>query len=1765
MVKLLLLLSFFLSMVFGAQAQERLCDNSFEDCRTPLWKLIDAETQQIDVAFWFMQDTSYATKLINRKNAGVQVRVIVDPRANPIYSGNQQILDQLQAAGIPMRYKLNAGILHNKVMIFAAQNKVEFSSANYNAAFEPYTPYTNYQDEVIYFSDDPSVVNSFKTKYDDLWTDTVSYGNYANISAPLTRSYATTPIDPELNFPPSADSSQDFRNRTVYHLNQETQKIDAIMYRITNQDFSNAMIAAVNRGKPVRLMTEPDQYRDPARLWHSWNVDRMYMAGVQIKDRKHLGLNHQKTVLLYGQGLTIFGSSNWTGPSSNYQQEHNYFTTKPWFFQFFVNEFERKWNSAIEMEPFVPLPPDAPINQSPANAANAQPTTLTLAWEGGYWAHKYDIYFGTNATPPLIATDVQTGAPGPGSAETFTVSGLAPGTTYYWRVVGKTMANRTASSPVISFTTVAAGTPPASPPTVTSILPATGSTYGGTAVTINGTGFTNGATVSFDGIPATNVSVLSSTSISATTPAHAVGAADVIVTNSDGGRGVLSSGFTFTGATTAAPPMVNLISPESGTPSGGTSVTISGVGFVPGATVTIGGEQAMDVVVANSGYTITATSPAHVEGRVDITVTNPDLQSATRASSFQYVAPPPPPTITAITPNNGLTTGGTLVTLSGTDFNYGATVQIGGTLATTITVINPTTITARTPSHSAGAMDVAVTNYQGPTVTLTGGFTYTPPSATAPTLSSVTPNSGSTVGGTSVTLAGSNFVGGATVTFGGVAATGVTVNSATSITATTPAHAAGAVNVTVTNPDSQSATLTNGFTFVSPSTASDVVLYAAEAAVKVGNFSVVSDPTAAGGASIYNPDAGAPKLANALASPTSYFEMTFNAEANTAYRLWVRAKADNNSPYNDSFFVQFSDSVDTANAATYRIGTTNATTVNLEDCSGCGLSGWGWQDNGWGVGVFGPLIYFQNAGTHTLRLQPREDGFSIDQILLSPQTYLNSAPGALKNDTTILAKTGAPPAPAPTVSAVSPNSDVSTGGTSVTISGTNFGTGASVTFGGTAASNINVANSTTITATTPAHAAGVVNVVVTNPDNQSATLTNGFTYTAPPPAPAPTLSSVTPNSGSTVGGTSVTLAGSNFVGGATVTFGGVAATGVTVNSATSITATTPAHAAGAVNVTVTNPDSQSATLTNGFTFTNPASPLPTFGHVILVVEENHSYSNVIGNSAMPYLNTLASRYGLATNYFADTHPSIGNYFYLTTGQGITNDSNFTGTVSVDNLTRQLIAAGKTWKSYAESLPATGYTGGDQYPYVKRHNPFAYLSDVLNSPAQTNNLVPFSQFANDLANFQLPNFSFIEPNQLDNAHDCPSSNPACTDNDKLTTADNWLKTNLDPLIASPVFQQDGLLVILFDESINTDTAHGGGQVAMLVISPKAKQNFQSTTLYQHENTLRLIAEGLGLTAFPGASASAANMAEFFSTTNNNAPLINSLAPNNGTTTGGTVVTINGTGFVSGATVNFDNLPATNVTVVGSTTITATTPAHAAGAVNVTVTNPDSQSATLTNGFTYGSSTPAETLLLVDDFNNNTLDTTKWSLNNLFSGYTDSGVAVSDQNQHLEIGALKQNTSGSHYNGLRSALSYNFTGAYAAVELVQPPNAATAADAMLTIGQDPNNYYRIYVEAGNLICQKKAKGTKMDLLTVPFDAVNHRFLRIRHDAASGNVVFETAPGSGGVPGTWVQRASQLWDTTAVPLAAVLFEIKAGTWRAEASAPGTIFFDTFKAAKP
>lgn len=200
-----------------------------------------------------------------------------------------------------------------------------------------------------------------------------------------------------------------------------------------------------------------------------------------------------------------------------------------------------------------------------------------------------------------------------------------------------------------------------------------------------------------------------------------------------------------------------------------------------------------------------------------------------------------------------------------------------------------------------------------------------------------------------------------------------------------------------------------------PDAHAEIVIHAANGPIVTGNWRIVSDATAAGGAALADPNRDAAKVSAPRAEPADYAELTFMADAGRGYRVWIRGRAERDTFANDSVFVQFSGSVDAQGAPAYRIGSTSAMTITLEDCVSCGLAGWGWQDNGFGLGVLGPLVYFETSGPQTVRLQRREDGIVIDQIVLSSARFVESAPGSLKHDATILAATGVPAAEPPVV------------------------------------------------------------------------------------------------------------------------------------------------------------------------------------------------------------------------------------------------------------------------------------------------------------------------------------------------------------------------------------------------------------------------------------------------------------------------------------------------------------------------------------------------------------------------------------------------------------------------------------------------------------------------------------------------------------------------------------------------------------------------------
>jgi len=939
--------------------------------------------------------------------------------------------------------------------------------------------------------------------------------------------------------------------------------------------------------------------------------------------------------------------------------------------------------------------------------------------------------------------------------------------------------------------------------------------------------------------------------------------------------------------TVTPPPVISTVSPPAGPLAGGVLVTLTGTGFQTGATVTFGGSAATGVTVV-SATSITAVTPAHTAAAANVVVTNPDTQTGTCAGCYTYEPAPAP---TSITPNAGSTAGGTTVSIVGTGFLAGATVLFGATAATGVTVNSGTSITAITPPLGAGTVPVIVTNIDGQSGTLNNAYSYNPP----PQLVSLSPSGGALGGGTSVTLTGTGFQTGAKVTFNGIMATGVSVVSATTIMATTPANAAGTDPVVVTNSDLQSSVPCDCFTYEPAPT-----------------VTAVSPTNGSKGGGAIVTITGSGFLAGAM--------VTFGVTPATGVKVVSATSITATTP---------ADPTGTANVVVTNTDTQSGT------CSGC---------------------YTFN--------------------------------------------------PPPTAGSISPNSGSTVGGTPVTITGSGFFTGATVTFGGAAATGVTVVSATSITAVTPAQAAGPATVAVTNPDGQTASISNGFTFVAPP---APT--SISPSSGALAGGTSVTITGTAFQAGAKVTFGGAAATSIIVVSATSITATTPAHAAGAVNVVVTNPDNQFGTCTACYTY----NPIPT---VTLVVPANGSQgggTNVTitgtgflpgatvtfgGNAATsvvvvssasitattpahPPANPPApvnvvvinpdGQSGTCTCYTFNTAPGVtsvapsngalaGNTPVTITGTGFLAPASVTfgGTAATNVIVVSSTSITATTPAHSAGLVAVGLTNGDGqmgsctcYTY----NPLPTITSI--SPAGGNPLggmtvtitgtgflpgvmVTFGGKAATVVSSTSTTITVTIP-----ANPAGPVNVVVTNVDGQTSAPGSFTYEVAPNPTSVTpnngTQAGGTPVTITGTGFITGATVTFGGTAATNVAVVSSTSITATTPAHTPGPPPVNV----VVTNPDTQAGTCPICYTY----NPAPNPTSVSPSAGALGGGTPVTISGTGFLTGATVSFGGAAATNVTVVNGTTITATTPAHAAGCVSIVVTNPDNQFGTSTICYTY----------------------------------------------------------------------------------------------------------------------------------------------------------------------------------------------------------------------
>ncbi len=685
---------------------------------------------------------------------------------------------------------------------------------------------------------------------------------------------------------------------------------------------------------------------------------------------------------------------------------------------------------------------------------------------------------------------------------------------------------------------------------------AEGSGVGGDVVTLLGGSFDSSSQVFFGATPAT-ITARTGATLTVTTPPGTTGPTNVSVTNFGNLTSTLPGAWTY--LEPLIPPTVTGVDPAIGPTAGGTAVTLTGTVFKANAevTFTVGGTTLPCASVVVVGPTsITCTTPALPAGPATVTVRNPvDGFQGSLAAAFTYV---PPPTLTAITPATGLTLGGVPLTLTGTGFLTGAAVRLGTTTVTAgVTVASDgLSLTLTLPARATnGAVDVRVTNSDGQFAELTGGFTYVYP---PPSITTLSPVRGFAAGGQTITINGTEFLASPapTVSFGGAAATNVSRVSATRLTVTSP-PGTGTVDVVVTNGDGQAVTRAGAFTYdAAPSVSA---ISPARGPVQGGTRITLTGANFLSGALVSV--GGVPAFAATVLSDTSLVAVTNAGDPGV-----VDVVVTNPDTQQGTLAAGFTyDPAPTLSALSPLSGTTaGGTTVTL---SGTGFLA--------GATVrFGTTLASGVTVTSPTELTAITPPRPLGVVTVSVQNPDGQAAQLLRAFRFVSP---------PTLATVTPATSDVTGGVLVRVTGTNFGPQTAVRFGTVASEAVTFVSSTALDAVAPPNAPGTVDVAVENVNGDSATMADAFTYTRG----APRLTSVTPATGLTTGGTMVSLEGTGFAPGATVRFGTADATGVVIDSPTLARAIVPAGPAGAADVTLTNDDQQASSLLAAYVYVEP--------------------------------------------------------------------------------------------------------------------------------------------------------------------------------------------------------------------------------------------------------------------------------------------------------------------------------------------------------------------------------------------------------------------------------------------------------------------------------------------------------------------------------------------------------------------------------------------------
>lgn len=712
-------------------------------------------------------------------------------------------------------------------------------------------------------------------------------------------------------------------------------------------------------------------------------------------------------------------------------------------------------------------------------------------------------------------------------------------------------------------------------PQVTRVIPTVGPTTGGLKVLVQGKAFLSGASVLFGSNAATDVLYIDDGALLVTAPAGTNGKVTVTVVNGSGTEASLTDAFEYReGYVPQPPPRLDAVLPPSGPSSGGTVMLLKGAGFQEGMLVLFGRNAARKVLVGKAQEAV-VVAPAGSIGAVDLTVINPDGQVAGMNAGFRYVDPSslgPSPVLTGVIPNTGPQSAPTDILLTGRAFTQGALVFVGVFAAPYARRDSPTLVASRAPAGQAGPVDVSITNPDGQSSTVEGGFNYRP----SPLVQSVNPTEAPTDGGKQVQVFGQAFERTSKVYFGSTPADSVTFVGTTLLIAQSPRHAAGVVEVVVANSDGQEGVLANAFTFRAPPTLS---------AVLPGGGPVTGGTIAAITGLAFRP--GAKVLFDGTEVPTGYGDdqtLTVVVPKGAFAGQKVPVTVVNPDGQANQQAVTFGYT-DPALLTTPDPKLTSVTPNSGPDKGGSYVAITGTNL------VAGAIAFVDNRlmssvkvgfGTSLTGVVPSGNIGAVRVAVTNPDGRSTElAPGFTYVDGKTL---GAPP----TLVSISPQAGITRGGEVVAIGGTALSMTPPplVILAGFVSGQVSALSSGSLSVRTGQGLVTTGDVVVTNPDGQSAVLPASWTYTPASPSFAAT-NAVTPPSGPTKGGTVATINGLDFEPGAEVRFGTSQGTNVLVKNPTQLTVRVPPGPIGKVDITIVNPGGKNGTLTNGFEYIPP--------------------------------------------------------------------------------------------------------------------------------------------------------------------------------------------------------------------------------------------------------------------------------------------------------------------------------------------------------------------------------------------------------------------------------------------------------------------------------------------------------------------------------------------------------------------------------------------------